>query len=304
MERRRWTRRRDPRRAPGAACSPAATRRSHRGAGRAHPARPRRPDDRGDRERVPRHPRDDEAPAHAGEGQDQRRPGSRSRCRPTTRSRSAWNAVLAIVYLIFNEGYGGRGELADEAIARSGGVLAALMPDEPEVHGLLALMLITTPGARRASRGDELVLLADQDRSLWDAGQIERGPRALDRAMALRRPRALCAAGGDRLPPGRRPTSTGPRSRRSTASWAASPVRRSSSSTAPSPWRRPAPRGGAGDGRWPRRSTTTATCTRRGPSCCAGSAGPTTRAPPIGARSRSNPPDPERRFLERRLAEL
>src|SRR6266545_6031206 len=74
-------------------------------------------------------------------------------------------AVLAVVYLVFNEGYGGRGELADEAI-RLGRALAELMPDEPEAHALLALMLLHD--ARRAARfrGDDLVLLADQDRSL------------------------------------------------------------------------------------------------------------------------------------------
>jgi RNA polymerase sigma-70 factor (ECF subfamily) len=94
-------------------------------------------------------------------------------------------AVLAVVYLIFNEGYSGREELAAEAI-RLGGVLAELMPDEPEVHGLLALMLCHH--ARRAARfaGGELVLLADQDRSLWDAAQIAQGRAVLDRALALR----------------------------------------------------------------------------------------------------------------------
>jgi RNA polymerase sigma-70 factor (ECF subfamily) len=94
-------------------------------------------------------------------------------------------AVLAIVYLIFNEGYGGRVDLAAEAI-RLARVLSSLMPDEPEVHGLLALMLCHD--ARRAARfsGDELVLLADQDRSLWDAAQIADGRAALDRAVALR----------------------------------------------------------------------------------------------------------------------
>ncbi len=95
-------------------------------------------------------------------------------------------AVTAIVYLIFNEGYGGRGELADEALSL-GGVLAALMPDEPEVFGLLALMLLQD--ARRAARftpEGELVLLADQDRSLWDADRIERGRALLDRALSLR----------------------------------------------------------------------------------------------------------------------
>ena len=93
-------------------------------------------------------------------------------------------AVLAVVYLIFNEGYGGRGELAAEAI-RLGGALAELMPDEAEVHGLQALMLLHD--SRRAARhvGGELVLLADQDHALWDAEQIAAGMEALDRALAL-----------------------------------------------------------------------------------------------------------------------
>jgi RNA polymerase sigma-70 factor, ECF subfamily len=93
-------------------------------------------------------------------------------------------AVLAVVYLIFNEGYGGRGDLAAEAI-RLGRALAELMPDEPEVHGLLALMLIND--ARRDARVADgaVVLLGDQDRSLWDAAQIEAGRAALDRALAL-----------------------------------------------------------------------------------------------------------------------
>jgi len=95
-------------------------------------------------------------------------------------------AVLAVVYLIFNEGYAGRGDLAAEAL-RLGRALAELMPDEPEVHGLLALMLLHD--ARRAARfgaDGELVLLADQDSTLWDAAQIEGGRAALDRAIALR----------------------------------------------------------------------------------------------------------------------
>jgi RNA polymerase sigma-70 factor (ECF subfamily) len=94
-------------------------------------------------------------------------------------------AVLAVVYLIFNEGYGGRGDLAAEAI-RLGAALAELMPDEPEVHGLNALMLLDD--ARRDARfaGGELVLLRDQDRARWDAAKITRGREALDRALALR----------------------------------------------------------------------------------------------------------------------
>jgi RNA polymerase sigma-70 factor (ECF subfamily) len=104
-------------------------------------------------------------------------------------------AVLAVVYLIFNEGYGGRGELAAEAIWL-GRALAELMPDEPEVRGLLALMLVND--ARREARfaEGEVVLLRDQDRSLWDVAQIETGRAELDRAMALggRGPYVLQAA--------------------------------------------------------------------------------------------------------------
>ena len=94
-------------------------------------------------------------------------------------------AVLAVVYLIFNEGYSGRVDLSAEAI-RLGRVLAVLMPDESEVHGLLALMLLHD--ARRQARfsGEELVLLADQDRSLWAAEQIEEGRTLLSQALALR----------------------------------------------------------------------------------------------------------------------
>jgi RNA polymerase sigma-70 factor, ECF subfamily len=94
-------------------------------------------------------------------------------------------AVLAVVYLIFNRGYGGREALADEAI-RLGRSLAELMPDESEVHGVVAMMLLHD--ARRAARfsDGELVLLADQDRSLWDRAKIEAGRTALHRALALR----------------------------------------------------------------------------------------------------------------------
>jgi RNA polymerase sigma-70 factor (ECF subfamily) len=99
-------------------------------------------------------------------------------------------AVLAVVYLIFNEGYGPppRIELCEEAI-RLAKVLAVLMPDEPEAHGLLALMLLHD--ARREARLDSegvLVLLADQDRSLWNRARVDEGRRVLDRALRLRQP--------------------------------------------------------------------------------------------------------------------
>jgi RNA polymerase sigma-70 factor (ECF subfamily) len=93
-------------------------------------------------------------------------------------------AVLAVVYLIFNEGYGGRGDLAAEAI-RLGRALVELMPDEPEVQGLLALMLLLDARREARFREGELVLLADQDRSRLDAAKITEGREALDRALGL-----------------------------------------------------------------------------------------------------------------------
>jgi RNA polymerase sigma-70 factor (ECF subfamily) len=104
-------------------------------------------------------------------------------------------SVLAVLYLVFNEGYAAtegsehvRADLCDEAI-RLGKLLAVLMPDEPEVFGLLALMLLqdSRRGARIGPDG-ELVLLDDQDRALWDRPRIEEGLRVLERAASLRRP--------------------------------------------------------------------------------------------------------------------
>ncbi|MBV9808626.1 MAG: RNA polymerase subunit sigma-24 [Solirubrobacterales bacterium] len=94
-------------------------------------------------------------------------------------------AVLAVVYLIFNGGYSGRADLAADAL-RLGRALAELMPDEAEVHGLLALMLLHDSRRRARFRDGERVLLADQDRSLWDGDQIKQGRVLLDRALALR----------------------------------------------------------------------------------------------------------------------
>jgi RNA polymerase sigma-70 factor, ECF subfamily len=93
-------------------------------------------------------------------------------------------AVLAVIYLIFNEGYGGRGDLASEAI-RLGRALAELMPDEPEAHGLLALMLLHDSRRDARFRDGDLILLTEQDRSLWNTAQIGEGRRVLDRALAL-----------------------------------------------------------------------------------------------------------------------
>jgi RNA polymerase sigma-70 factor, ECF subfamily len=104
-------------------------------------------------------------------------------------------SVLAVLYLVFNEGYSAtagdelvRRDLCEEAL-RLGKLLAVLMPDEPEGLGLLALMLLQD--SRRDARvgeNGELVLLEDQDRSRWNQARIDEGVRVLDRALRLRRP--------------------------------------------------------------------------------------------------------------------
>lgn len=107
--------------------------------------------------------------------------------------------VLAVIYLIFNQGYsapGQGGHLATEAL-RLGRVLAALLPGQPEPRGLLALMLLHD--ARRRARlsganGQDLVLLADQDRSLWDWPQIAEAREIIERTMDSRGPYLIQAA--------------------------------------------------------------------------------------------------------------
>jgi RNA polymerase sigma-70 factor (ECF subfamily) len=103
------------------------------------------------------------------------------------------SGVLAVVYLVFNEGYAAsagdrlvRGELCGEAI-RLGRLLATLLPGDPEAHGLLSLMLLQDArrDARLGPRG-EYVALDRQDRSRWDRGRIAEGTRALEQATALR----------------------------------------------------------------------------------------------------------------------
>ncbi|MER5529237.1 RNA polymerase sigma factor [Streptomyces sp. NPDC002677] len=98
------------------------------------------------------------------------------------------SGVLAVVYLIFNEGYGGDPALGTEAV-RLGRLLYGLMPDEPEAAGLLALMLLVE--ARRAARrpaGGELVALPDQDRGLWDRELIGEGQELVRRCLRRNRP--------------------------------------------------------------------------------------------------------------------
>ena len=93
-------------------------------------------------------------------------------------------AVLAVVYLIFNEGYGGRGDLSAEALWL-GRALVELMPDQPETHALFAMMLLHDSRRDARVRDGDLVVLADQDRSLWDMEQIARGRAELDQAFVL-----------------------------------------------------------------------------------------------------------------------
>jgi RNA polymerase sigma-70 factor (ECF subfamily) len=93
-------------------------------------------------------------------------------------------AVLAVVYLVFNEGWGaGRVDLGGEAI-QLGRALSELMPDEGEVLALLALMLLHDARRKARTRDGEIVLLDDQDRALWDEQQISEGRRLLQQAIA------------------------------------------------------------------------------------------------------------------------
>jgi RNA polymerase sigma-70 factor, ECF subfamily len=103
--------------------------------------------------------------------------------------------VLRVLYLVFTEGHRAstagrlvRDELCDEAV-RLARLLAGLCPDEPEVLGLLAMMLLTDARRQaRTSAGGHIILLTDQDRSQWDRAKIDEGTQILDRAMRLRRP--------------------------------------------------------------------------------------------------------------------
>ena len=126
-------------------------------------------------------------------------------------------SVLEVIYLVFNEGYAAsagedwvRTDLCEEAL-RLARILAELAPEEPEVHGLAALLEIqASRSAARRGPGGEPVLLLEQDRGRWDPLLIVRGRRALERAEALAAAaRPLRPAGGDRRLP--RAARSGPR---------------------------------------------------------------------------------------------
>ena len=156
------------------------------------------------------------------------------------------DAVLRVVYLVFNEGYSAssgatltRHDLSGEAI-RLGRLLVELLA-EPEAVGLLALMLLQeSRRAARTSPAGELVLLDAQDRSLWDRGLIAEGVALVERALGVRTAGAVRAAGGHRGGARRRrrcaPRPTGRRSSASTTCCCAPTPRRSSSSIARPPW--------------------------------------------------------------------
>ena len=213
-------------------------------------------------------------------------------------------AVLAVVYLIFNEGYGGRGDLAAEAI-RLGRALAELMPDEPEVHGLLALMLAERRAPRRPLRRRRASCCCATRTAR--SGTATRSPRAARRSTARSRSAAAARTWCRRRSPPCTPSE--PPDWPQIAALYGELARLTGSPVVELNQRRRDRRGRRGRGRAgarrrarARRATTT--CTRPGPSCCAGSAAPRRRSAPTSARSSSSRAEPERRLLERRVAEL
>ena len=215
------------------------------------------------------------------------------------------DAVLAVVYLIFNEGYGGRGRAGRRGALAGPG---ARRPAARRARGRTACWrscCCTTPAARPACADGELVLLADQDRTRWDHDADRRGRDARSTAPS---PSAGAAPTCCRPPSPRctRPTPT---------DWAqiavalrrARPAHRLAGGRAQPGRRRRRGRGpdaALAHRRRAWRSTTTGTSTRPGPTCCVASGAPT-RPPPPTARALALTTDAaERRFLERRLAEV
>ena len=217
------------------------------------------------------------------------------------------SGVLAVLFLVFNEGYLATGpdtdpvrhELTAEAI-RLTRLIRALLPDDGEVAGLLALMLlIEARRAARVSASGELVTLDEQDRGAWDAALIAEGHRLVRERLAAGvapgRYQILAAINAVHTSrPRRRATPTGRRSSRSTTSSSASTRRRSSPSTEPSR----SPSSTARRSRW-RPSTGSRTSwpaitpsTRPAPTCCAGWAAASRRARPTTGPSswRATPP--------------
>ena len=213
-------------------------------------------------------------------------------------------SVLEVVYAIFNEGYSAtagddwmRPALTEDAL-RLGRILAGLAPDEPEVHGLMALMEIQASRAKARIDADGVpILLLDQDRSRWDQLLIRRGLAALERAEERRRRRRagpLHAPGRDRGLPragaAGRGHGLGPHRAAVRATWPPAPGRRWWSSTAPSrsAWPR-APRPA-----WPWWTTWSRAVTSRATTCCracaatcsTSSAAPTRRGPSSSAPRR------------------
>jgi len=194
------------------------------------------------------------------------------------------DAALAVVYLIFNEGWGdGRVNLAAEAL-RLGRALLELMPDEVEAVGLMALMLLNDSRRDARFRGGELVLLDEQDRSLWDQTQIIEARQLLERALALHGggPYVVQAAIAD-LHTGSDATGIG--SLFCTAVSRSKPARPSSPSTAPSRSQRSTDLRLRSHSSTISTSTATSTTTRPAPISCVASATVMKRAPPTPAHS-------------------